>query len=172
MTALTTLAAAVLLTVAGAVAGWGVRAQIADADLARLHTAHVQAARDASEAARAAMARAQQTERGLLLELHATQEALDASHSQLKGALDAVARRDHQCLSADTVGLLNRPQSAALPTDASSAADAPAVARAATGRPASEYAVAEWIMDTRRAYDACRARIDALRAWDEVTYGR
>jgi len=32
--------------------------------------------------------------------------------------------------------------------------------------------IAGWILDVASLYEACRARIDALRQWDEVTHGR
>jgi cell division protein FtsB len=32
--------------------------------------------------------------------------------------------------------------------------------------------LAGWILDAASLYEACRARIDALRQWDEVTHGR
>jgi hypothetical protein len=32
--------------------------------------------------------------------------------------------------------------------------------------------LAGWILDAASLYEQCRARIDALRQWDEVTHGR
>lgn len=37
---------------------------------------------------------------------------------------------------------------------------------------ADDTAVAAWALDVARLYDDCRARIDAISAWDEVTHGR
>jgi prophage endopeptidase len=37
---------------------------------------------------------------------------------------------------------------------------------------ATDADIARWILDAASLYEACCARIDAIRQWDEVTYGR
>jgi len=55
-------------------------------------------------------------------------------------------------------------------------ADAPvsyaiADASPAAMAPAAERDVATWIADALESYETCRARIDALRAWDQTAFG-
>jgi len=37
---------------------------------------------------------------------------------------------------------------------------------------ASDGGIAQWVLDAAAQYDDCRARLDAIRQWDEVTHGR
>jgi hypothetical protein len=53
-----------------------------------------------------------------------------------------------------------------LPQGAAAAAPAPAGAAADPGG-SSDAAVGQWILDAAQLYEQCRARIDAIRQWDE-----
>ncbi|GAB4173784.1 MAG: hypothetical protein Fur0039_15360 [Rhodocyclaceae bacterium] len=44
--------------------------------------------------------------------------------------------------------------------------------RGAGGEGATDVDLAGWILDAAALYGQCRARIDAIRQWDEVTHGR
>lgn len=37
---------------------------------------------------------------------------------------------------------------------------------------ASDGGIAQWVLDAAAQYGDCRARLDAIRQWDEVTHGR
>lgn len=59
--------------------------------------------------------------------------------------------------------------------------EGPGAAARAAAEPASDPGhgiastdadVAAWALDVASAYDECRARIDAIRQWDQVTHGR
>lgn len=113
----------------------------------------------------------------LLAGAQATDMAVSAWHNQVKQAeaktdaiktkLSALQRRP--CLSADAVRLLNGANS--VPTSAERVAASPAAPPANPAGYASSHAVSIWAADVQRQYDACRAQVDALRAWDERTYG-
>lgn len=78
-------------------------------------------------------------------------------------------------LSTAAVGLLDRAigDGGNLPEGAGEPAGADAASSADAARPAaSEAAIAGWMGDAIARYDECRARIDAIRRWDEVTHGR
>jgi hypothetical protein len=107
---------------------------------------------------------------------------LDATTRRLRHDL-STATTGRPCLSSTARGLLqqspafrrdeSRPY---LPASSIGPTSTPAAAAAADpGEPAGDTTdtdLAQWIIDAASLYEACRARIDALRQWDEVTHGR
>lgn len=174
------LAVALLCMAAGAGAGYALKARLAQADLARAQTALAEErARCAAERESAArevaerLARAQDAERTAVHALHATRARLRDTQGRLHDALSAID--DRGCgLSGPARGLLNdaiAQGGAGLPAGAAQSAGAaatPAADSAGTG----ERDLAFWIADAITAYGECRARLDAIRQWDEVTHGR
>jgi hypothetical protein len=122
--------------------------------------------------------------------IEAAHKAADAAISQRDARiaeLDAVTRRlrhdlknattGRPCLSPAARGLLQ--QSTAfgikLPASPGFTLAAPAAPAANPGEPAGDTTdtdIAGWILDAASLYESCRARIDAIRQWDEVTNGR
>ena len=139
-------------------------AQAADlvAAAERANTARLQAAQAAADTAiAAAQARA---------------EANAKQSQELRHALNTATSRTRQCLSAAAVRLLNAPAAPGagspglrLPTHPASTAAASSASPADTGRPASEQAVADWIVTARQMYEVCRGRVDAVREWSART---
>ncbi|GAB4112850.1 MAG: hypothetical protein Fur0019_19230 [Tibeticola sp.] len=107
--------------------------------------------------------------------MHATQSRLAATERRLKESLHALPTA-HQCgLSGPARGLLNARIAASDDLPARAAEPDPAAASAAAdpGEPGTiEADLGGWIAGAISAYDACRARIDAIRQWDDVTHGR
>jgi len=100
---------------------------------------------------------------------------LDAVNRRLRHDLKT-ATTGRPCLSADARWLLQ--QSPAFRLGLSSPTGSPATTNAATaadpGQPAGDSTdadIAGWILDAAALYEQCRARIDALRKWDELTHG-
>ena len=118
--------------------------------------------------------------------IEAAQKAADAAIAQRDARiaeLDATTRRlrhdlasvttGRPCLSPAARGLLQQSPAFGLklPTATGSAASAPAAPAADPGD-STDTDIAGWIIDAADLYEQCRARIDALRQWDEVTHGR
>jgi hypothetical protein len=173
--------AAAIVAAAGFAGGWAVQARLAGAEVARARAAVAECqagrerdARAAAEETARKLTAAQAAERAAAANLHSVQETLNETDRRLRQALARVARADRVCLSADTRSVLDHARSAAhVPTGASGSHPADAGASADSGGPggaASERAVAEWAATAIRLYDECRARINAIRQWDELTY--
>ena len=84
----------------------------------------------------------------------------EATINQLKkDKANALAKLTHgtACFDPSTVGMLNNPNSAALPTDTAKPARADAA-----GLAASDTDVADWILEARSRYAICSARLNAL----------
>jgi hypothetical protein len=177
----------------GALAGFGSgyaferRARLAEvaqirADIARREAAAAEESRRRAEAAsRAADAALAEKDRRLL--------ELDATNRRLRHDLQS-ATTGRPCLSADARGLLQQSPAFRLglspPTGLSLAAPAaPAAdslyplspARGGEGRgegvgyDTTDADIAGWILDAASLYEQCRARLDAIRRWDELTHG-
>src|SRR5690606_1643917 len=103
----------------------------------------------------------------------ATKNRLAAANRKLKEALYGLPTAAECGLSGPARGLLNRaldPAAAPMPTDTGGAAGTAAAPAADPG--ATEADIAGWAADAIALYGECRARIDAIRQWDEVTHGR
>jgi hypothetical protein len=96
---------------------------------------------------------------------------LDATNRRLRHDI-STATTGRTCLSADARGLLQQSPafSLKLSTATGGTASAHATPAANTGD-STDADVAGWILDSAALYEACRARIDAIRQWDEVTNG-
>jgi hypothetical protein len=102
--------------------------------------------------------------------------ALDATNRRLRHDLQA-ATTGRPCLSSAARGLLQQSPAFGLklPATTGSALAAPAAAAADSGdaaRDSTDADIAGWIVDAASLYEQCRARIDALRQWDDMTHGR
>lgn len=152
----------------------GGRIARAEAQVEQCQRAREADARAAAEEAARRLSAAQSAERRAQLELQATKEKLHDTDRKLKQALSRAARADRVCLSADTRRMLDDARGAAdrVPETAGQPASNPAAAAADPGGSASERAIAEWVADAIRLYGECRARIDAIRRWDEETHGK
>jgi len=100
---------------------------------------------------------------------------LDATNRRLRHDLKT-AITGRPCLSADARGLLHQSPAFGLklPSTSGGAAPATTASTANSGEPAGDSTdadIAGWILDAAALYEQCRARIDALRQWDEVTNG-
>jgi hypothetical protein len=167
--------AAVLISFA---AGYTFEHRACRAEIARREAAAAEESRRRIEAASRAMdAVLAEKDRRLL--------ALDATNRRLRHELQA-ATTGRACLSADARRLLQQspafgttvPQTTGgtLATPAAPATDSPLPSPSGRGAggegDTTDTDIAQWILDVAGLYEQCRARIDALRKWDEVTYGR
>jgi prophage endopeptidase len=136
-------------------------------------------------AAREAQA-AEESRRRIDAALKAGDAAIAARDARI-AALDATTRRlrydlktattGRPCLSADARSVLQQSHAFGLklPTSPGGPASADATTAADPGEPAGDSTdtdIAGWILDAAALYEACRARIDALRQWDEMTHDR
>lgn len=162
---------AAFLFALGFASGYGIerRARIAEvasikADIAKREAAAAEESRHRIEAAQKAADAAVAARDARIAEL-------DATTRRLRHDLQS-ATTGRPCLSADARGLLQQSPAFGLKlpkTTGSPASAAPTVA-ADTGD-STDADVAGWILDAAALYEQCRARIDALRQWDEVTNG-
>lgn len=132
-------------------------------EIARVKAAHAQ---ELAQYTASLLAGAQATDTAVTL-WHTRVKQSEANADVLKAQLSRTLRR--ACLSAADVRMLNR--AAGVPTSAERVAASPAAPPANPAGYASSHAVSIWAADVQRQYDACRAQVDALRAWDEGTYG-
>jgi len=161
------------LMAGGGLAGWRLAADRCEARVAALEAEHASEREEAMRQAAAKLSASQEAERRALHELHATKNRLAAANKRLKEALHALPTAADCGLSGPARGLLNRaldPAAAPMPTDTGGAAGTAAAPAADPG--ATEADIAGWAADAIALYGECRARIDAIRQWDEVTHGR
>ena len=166
------LAVAAVCLASGFAGGYALKDRLADADIARLQAAHAAERQAAAEDAARRLAAAQDAERAAVHALQATKTRLTDTQRRLKEALYGLPTAGRCGLSGPARGLLNAAIAApgGLPAPASEPARADAGASADPG--ADEAGVGSWIADAIALYGECRARLDALRQWDEVTHGR
>lgn len=166
------LAVALLCTAAGFAGGYALKDRLADADIARLQAAHAAERQAAAEEAARLLAAAQDAERAAVHALQATKNRLVDTQRRLKETLYGLPAADRCGLSGPARRLLNAAIAApgGLPAPAGEPAHTDAGASADPG--ATEAGIAGWAADAIALYGECRARLDALREWDEVTHGR
>lgn len=166
------LAVAAVCLASGFAGGYALKGRLADADIARLQAAHAAQRQAAAEDAARRLAAAQDAERAAVHALQATKTRLTDTQRRLKGTLYGLPTADRCGLSGSARGLLNAAIAApgGLPEAASEPARADAESSADPG--ATEADIAGWAADAIALYGECRARLDALREWDEVTHGR
>ncbi|MCX8016641.1 MAG: hypothetical protein N2690_01870 [Rhodocyclaceae bacterium] len=175
------LAGAILTTAAGFAGGYALKGRLAAGDIARSEAAVAECQRQsaqeraaAAEAAAHRLAAAQEAEARAVHALHATRARLAAADQRLKESLYALPTARSCGLSAAARGLLNDRIAAsdALPQGAALADRAAAQPAADPGEPSTAEAdLGVWIAEAIGRYDECRARIDAIRQWDEATHG-
>lgn len=166
------LAVAAVCLASGFAGGYALKDRLADADIARLQAAHAAQRQAAAEDAARRLAAAQDAERAAVHALQATKTRLTDTQRRLKETLYGLPTADRCGLSGSARGLLNAAIAApgGLPEAASEPARADAESSADPG--ATEADIAGWAADAIALYGECRARLDALREWDEVTHGR
>ncbi len=165
--------AALVCAVAGFAGGHALKGRLDEARIARIEAAHAKERQAAAEAAAQRLAAAQAAERQAVHALHATRQRLAAVQRRLKEELYALPTAGRCGLSGAARGLLNDRLFAAggLP-EAAGEPDRGAAAAVADPGDTAEAELGGWIAEAVAAYDTCRARIDAIRQWDEVTHGR
>lgn len=165
-------AVAIGLMAGSGIAGYRYAAARGEAALAQCRAASAESARRAAEDAAHRLAAAQDAERAAVRTLQATKTRLAATEKRLKESLHALPTAQSCGLSGAARGLLNARLAAAddLPARAADTDRAVAVPAADSG--VTEAELGGWIADAISRYDECRARIDAIRQWDEVTHGR
>jgi hypothetical protein len=167
----TSIAAAAILFALGAAAGYGIerRARIAEVAQIRAEIAKREAA--AAEESRRRAQAAQKAADEAIAARDARIADLDATTRRLRHDLQT-ATTGRPCLSADARWLLQQSPAFGLklPQATGSPASAPAAPAADPGD-STDADVAGWIVDAAELYEQCRARVDALRQWDEVTNG-
>lgn len=155
------LALAAALAAAGFATGWTANGWRLGTELADVHTAHAKAAEQAATDAAARLIAA--TTRGDTLQFRlAEAEALtEKALQETQYALRRVTT-GRPCLNGAAVRLLNNAGAGAAGAAVPGAAGEPDGADAAA---ATDTDVALWAAHARRSYDACRGRLDALRAF-------
>jgi hypothetical protein len=148
---------------------WDHRARLAEVaqirgDIARREAAAAEESRRRIEAAQNAADQAITARDARIVEL-------DATTRKLRHDLQA-ATTGRPCLSADARWMLQQSPAfrLGLSAPAGGALAAPAAPAADPGD-STDADIAGWIIDAASLYEACRARIDAIRQWDEVTHG-
>lgn len=171
------VAAAVLAAAAaaGAAAGYRYADARGQARLARCEHGRAEDARAAAAGAVRLLDRAQQAEVAAAARLAAQKAAFDRRIKEVRSEIYRLSS-GRECLSGALRLRLDAALGAAtaLPAPAGGVARAPAGSAADPGhrQPSSTDAdVAGWILEAARLYDDCRARLDALRQWDAITFG-
>lgn len=166
------LAVAAVCLASGFAGGYALKDRLADADIARLQAAHAAERQAAAEEAARRLAAAQDAERAAVHALQATKTRLTDTQRRLKEALYGLPTAGRYGLSGPARRLLNDAiaDASAVPAPAGEPAHTDAESSADPG--ATEAGIAGWAADAIALYGECRARLDALREWDEVTHGR
>lgn len=167
------IGAAALACMVSGVAGYKLADTLADARVAqieerRMECEHARAAdaRAAADKAAALLARAQDAEAQAAHQIAQQQQTFDKRLKEVRSEISKLAT-GRECLSGPLRLRINSAIAAADPVS-----EGAGHADAAHAAAADDTAVADWITDAVRLYDDCRSRIDAIRRWDEVTYGR
>jgi len=171
------LAAVVSSAATGAMLGYTFEHRARQAEVAQLRAEVAQREADAAEESRRRIEAAQKAADDAIAEKDRRLLALDATNRRLRHDLKT-ATTGRPCLSPAARGLLHNAPAFGLklPSTTGSVVAAPAAAAADPGqsaRDSTDADIAGWILDAAALYEQCRARIDALRQWDdEVSRGR
>ena len=156
----------------GAAGGYAVAAKVAATETAQAESRRMQCEQARAEEARAAaentaalLARAQDAESSAAARMAALRAAYDRKIEETRREIYRLSA-GRECLSGALRLRLNR----AIAGD--DLPQSPGGADPADAEPADDSTVAAWALDAARLYDECRARIDAIRRWDELTHGR
>jgi hypothetical protein len=162
---------AIVSAATGATLGysWEHRARIAEVASIKAEIAKRESA--AAEESRSRIEAAQKAADEAIAARDARLEELDSVNRRLRHDIQT-ATTGRPCLSADARSVLQQSPAFGikLPTATGGAASA-APAVAADLGDSTDADVAAWIIDAADLYEQCRARIDAIRKWDEVTNG-
>jgi hypothetical protein len=163
--------AALAIVAAAFAAGYGLKARLAQAEIARLEATHAQEREAAARAAADRLAKSDAANRKLQAELTRRETAFNRRLKEAKHEIDSLST-GRECLP----GALRLRINAAIAGDdvpaSAAATNGSAAAAAADPGGATDREIADWALEAARLYDACRARIDAIREWDEATHGR
>ena len=179
--------------------GWAIKARLCETQVASLQAQWAQeraaAARASADAAAARLQAQAQADQAAADTVQTRNAQSRASTAEVKHALQTIPMDTGRGLSGAVRGLLNGAitsaagPSLALPAPQPTATGAAAAAATPAGyagapvsyaiadaspaamAPAAERDVATWIADALESYETCRARIDALRAWDQTAFG-
>lgn len=157
----------------GAWAGWRYAASQGEAKVAECNAAREADARAAAEKTAALFARAQEAEAEAARRLATHQAEADQRLKETRREIYRLST-GRECLDPALRLRLNAALAAAdLSPAAGGAPDAAAEPAGDSGdrRTSTDADIAGWIVAAAHRYDDCRARIDALRRWDEVTHG-
>jgi hypothetical protein len=169
------IAVAMLCVAAGVAGGYALKGRLAEAQIARIQADHAAQRQAAAEAAAQRLAAAQDAADRAVAQRDARIAELDATTRRLRHDLRS-ATTGRPCLSADARGLLHQSPAfgTRMPETSGGVATAPAAAAPDPGERAdsTDADLARWILDVAALYEQCRARIDAIRQWDEVSRGR
>jgi hypothetical protein len=162
---------AAFLFALGAASGYGIehRARIAEVKSINADIAKREAA--AAEESRRRVEAAQKAADAAIAQRDARIQSLDAANRRIRDELKT-ATTGRPCLSADARSMLQQSPAFGIKLHAptSGASSAPSSVAADPGD-STDADVAGWIVDAAALYEQCRARVDAIRQWDEVTNG-
>lgn len=174
------IAALIIAAASGAAGGYWLAAKIGAGETARVEArrmeceqARAQDARLAAEQAAVLLSRAQEAESQAADRIAALEAASRKKIEETRRDLYRLST-GRECLAPALRLRLNAAIADGLPAGAGGAPDAAAGSPAdpGDGRASTDADIAGWALDAARLYDECRARLDAIRTWDEVTYGR
>ena len=174
------LAAAAISMGAGFAGGYALSSRLSEAALARAEAVasglREQMARERAAAEIVTSRRYAQAAAAEQTASAALQEARARARDTERRLRDAIhtSAADGCAMGGDARRLLNDAIAAAadpVPADTAGTAGAAAAAAADTA-PASEHDIALWAASVITHYEECRARVDAIRRWDEGAHGR
>jgi hypothetical protein len=172
------IAGAILCLGVGFASGYALKGRLDDGKIARAEAAVSACRFEAAEAQRRAAleaaalkTRAETAQAQAAAEMSRREAAFRRRLKEVKSEIYSLSN-GRECLSGDLRLRLN----ASLAGDGLSQGAAPAApaAAAAAADPggSSDAAVGQWIVDAASLYEQCRARIDAIRRWDELTHAK
>lgn len=174
------LAGAILTAGAGFAGGYALAGRLADGRIAEANARRIECehareadARAAAEQTAALLAQAQAAETQAAARLAAAQAAADRRIRETRREMERLAT-GRECIAAPLRLRLNAAIGAAdhVPQAAGDALDAAAESSADTGngRASTDADIAGWIVEAAGLYEQCRARLDAIRHWDALTF--
>lgn len=172
------IAAALAVAGAGFAGGYALKGRLDEGRIARAEAAVSECRlasadfqRRAAEASAARLAAAEEAARAAQAELTRREAAFNTRLKEVRSEIYRLST-GRECLSGPLRLRLNA-AIAADPLPARAAGADPAHAEpAADSGGSSDAALGQWILDAASLYEGCRARLDAIRQWDEVTHGR
>jgi cell division protein FtsB len=155
----------------GFAAGYGIEHRARIAEVASLKSDIAKREAEASAESRHRIEAAQKVADKTIAERDARLAELDAVNRRIRDELKT-ATTGRPCLSADARSVLQQSPAFSATVPAPTVGPAPATSSASENSGDSTDAdVAGWIIDASALYEQCRARVDAIRQWDEVTNG-